>query len=294
MPRWTSARVLALSISPGCAAEDGGAGSTTGTASTSADTGVAGSDTGMPDPTTTAMGDSGAATDPASSESDGGPSTSESSSSAMDETCSGSDGPRTYATDFPLDEDPISEGGAWSAIASPWLRVRTIGGVAKADAYVYGYDDNYAILSGFGPDVEITATVYIAGSAPFGEILLLARMAETETTLRGYEFLYDGDGSVQLMRWNGPNSDFSPIGGEGTSPGPLQDEDQIRMRIVGDTITIFHRRSPDDWVQIGETSDPTFADGQPGFAFFVRNEGQSIDNVGLRDYAVTEIRPEGP
>ena len=59
---------------------------------------------------------------------------------------------------------------------------------------------------------------------------------------------------------------------------------------VGSTITIFHRRSPDDWVEIGETTDTTFADGQPGFGFFVRDLGQTIDAIGLRDYTVTEIR----
>lgn len=201
-----------------------------------------------------------------------------------------SGGARTYTTSFDADENPISEGGAWSAIARPWLRVRTVDGVAKADDYVTGYNDNYTRLSGFGPDVEITATVFIEGDAPFGEILLLARMDDTAGTLRGYEFLYDGDGSVQLMRWNGGHGDFTPMGGEGTNPGPLRDHDQLRMRIVGSTITIFHRRSPDDWVEIGETTDTTFADGQPGFGFFVRNLGQTIDAIGLRDYSVTEIR----
>lgn len=97
-----------------------------------------------------------------------------------------------YFTDFPLEENPISEDGAWTAISSPWLRVRTVDGIAKPDAYVTGYNDNYAHLNGCGADVEITATVYIAGSAPFGELLLLARMDDTATTNRGYEFLYDG------------------------------------------------------------------------------------------------------
>jgi hypothetical protein len=201
----------------------------------------------------------------------------------------GAQGPHSYSTTFPLDEDPISENGAWSAIASPWLRVRSVGGIAKADAYVTGYNDNYAILSGFGPNVEITATVYVSGGPPFGEILLLARMAHTATTLRGYEFLYDGDGNIQLVRWNGGFGDFTPIGGEGSSPGPLADNDQIRMRVVGDTITAFHRRPPGDWVQIGEIADATFADGQPGLGFFVRDEGQTIDAIGLHDYSATEF-----
>ena len=197
--------------------------------------------------------------------------------------------PRTYSTSFDADENPIREGGAWSAIARPWLRVRSAGGLAKPDAFVTGYNDNYTMLSGFGPDVEITATVYIAGSAPFGEILLLARMAHTATSLRGYEFLYDGDGSVQLMRWNGGSGEFSAIGGEQSNPGALRDQDQLRMRIAGDTIAIFHRRPPGAWQQIGLTHDATFADGQPGFGFFVRDEGQSIDDIGLRDYSVTEL-----
>jgi hypothetical protein len=194
-----------------------------------------------------------------------------------------------YATTFPLDENPISENGAWSAISSPWLRVRSVGGIAKPAAFVTGYNDNYASLSGFGPDVEITATVFIAGSAPFGEILLLARIAQTATTLRAYEFLYDGDGSVQLMRWNGPFGDFTPMGGEESNPGVLRDGDQLRMRVVGNTISAFHKRAPGDWVQIARTTDGTLRDGQPGFGFFVRDEGQSIQNIGVRDYSVREI-----
>lgn len=233
------------------------------------------------------------------SSSSGSTSTSDSSDSSADDDASdsttappidlGTQPPGTYYTDFPLEENPVGENGAWSAIASPWLRVRSTGGIAGPDEFVTRYNDNYAILSGFAPDVQITATVYISGDAPFGEILLLARMADTATEIRGYEFLYDGDGSVQLMRWNGPNSDFTPMGGEGNSPGPLQDFDQIRMRIEGDTITIFHCREPDDWVQIGQTTDGTFADGQPGMGFFVRDEGQTLDGVGLRDYLVEEI-----
>lgn len=251
------------------------------------------------DPSGSSVDDDGSPTtlpsddgDDAESDADGstsaqGDSSSADTSSPMPDL--GVNEPGTYSTDFPLDEDPISEGGAWSAIASPWLRIRTIDGIAKPNDYVTGYNDNYAMLSGFGPDVEITATVYIGGQAPYGEILLLARIEQTETTLRCYEFLYDGDGAVQLMRWNGPSGDFSPIGGETGPAGPLQDMDQLRMRVVGDTITIFHRRPPEDWVQIGETHDAMWADGQPGMGFFVRNEGQSIDDVGLRDYHVEEI-----
>lgn len=194
-----------------------------------------------------------------------------------------------YFTDFPLEENPISEDGAWTAIASPWLRIRTIDGIAKPDAYVTNYNDNYAHLNGCGPDVEITATVYIAGDAPFGELLLLARMDDTATTNRGYEFLYDGDGSVQLMRWDGPEGGFVAMGGESGNPGPLQDFDQLRMRVEGDTITIFHRRPPGDFVEIGQTIDDTWADGQPGMGFFVRDRGQTIDAIGFRDYAVEEL-----
>jgi hypothetical protein len=194
-----------------------------------------------------------------------------------------------HFTTFPMDEDPISENGAWSAIATPWLRVKSVDGIAKPAAFVTGYNDNYASLSGFGPDVEITVTVFIAGSAPFGEILLLARIAQTATTLRAYEFLYDGDGSVQLMRWNGPLSDFTPMGGEELNPGVLQDGDQLRMRVVGDTISAFHKRAPGDWVRIAQTTDGTFSDGQPGLGFFVRDEGQSIENIGVKDYSVREI-----
>jgi hypothetical protein len=285
------ARVLAVTLLAwGCSdpAPDGGGSTTDGASSMTAADGS---------PTTPSPDDDGD-DDDASPSSTSATSEGDASSTGMPDDTSAADTsspdlgvqePGMHCTDFPLEENPISEAGAWSAIASPWLRIRTIDGIAKPDAYVTGYNDNYAMLSGFGPDVEITATVYIGGQAPYGEILLLARIEQTETTLRCYEFLYDGDGSVQLMRWNGPSGDFTPMGGETGPSGPLQDFDQLRMRVVGDTITIFHRRPPEEWVQIGETTDATFGDGQPGMGFFVRDEGQTIDDIGLRDYYVEEI-----
>ncbi len=281
---------IVLVLSLGCAPAEGDGESSSGDLTTTLGT-TAATTTTAGTSTTAGTTTAGTSTTSGDTEESGEPestSSDEATTSAIPIDL-GTQEPGTYVTDFPLEEDPISENGAWSAIANPWLRIRTTGGVAKPDAYVTGYNDNYAILSGFAPDVQITATVFIEGDAPFGEILLLARMAHTETTNRGYEFLYDGDGSVQLMRWNGGEGDFTPMGGEQLNPGPLQDFDQLRMRVVGDTITIFHRREPGDWVQIGETVDDTFADGEPGMGFFVRDEGQTIDGIGLRDYAVEAI-----
>jgi hypothetical protein len=68
-----------------------------------------------------------------------------------------------------------------------------------------------------------------------------------------------------------------------------RDGDQLRMRVVGDTISAFHKRASGDWVQIARTTDGTFRDGQPGLGFFVRDEGQSIQNIGVKDYSVREI-----
>ena len=88
---------------------------------------------------------------------------------------------------FDLTENPISEGGAWSSIASPWKKVRTTGGIACPAAYTDIYDDAYAILSGFPPNVEVEATIYMNG--PGHEVEILLRVLIPPRLVRGYECL---------------------------------------------------------------------------------------------------------
>jgi hypothetical protein len=61
----------------------------------------------------------------------------------------------TYATDFPLEGNPVSEIGVWQHPWSAPLANRAVGAQSGSG----GFDDAYA-LSGFGPNQMAQATVW--------------------------------------------------------------------------------------------------------------------------------------
>src|SRR6266853_1213468 len=68
---------------------------------------------------------------------------------------------RTYATNFLLEENPISEGGVWQHRGASWAMVRTFDNRAVgSQTGSGGYDDAYAYLSGFGPNQQAQATLW--------------------------------------------------------------------------------------------------------------------------------------
>jgi hypothetical protein len=70
---------------------------------------------------------------------------------------------KSYMTNFPLVENTISENGAWTHLASPWAYLRTMASpqrVVGTQTGSGGYNDSYAYLSGFGPHVNVQATIY--------------------------------------------------------------------------------------------------------------------------------------
>src|SRR5438552_17743609 len=72
---------------------------------------------------------------------------------------------RTYTTNFPLAENPISEGGNWingGTVGLDWTNVSTTPGLAIGrDPGTTNYDDSTALLTGsWGPNQTVSATVY--------------------------------------------------------------------------------------------------------------------------------------
>ena len=68
---------------------------------------------------------------------------------------------RIYATNFLLEENPISEGGVWQHRGASWATVRTFANRAVgSQTGSGGFDDAYAYLSGFGPSQTAQATLW--------------------------------------------------------------------------------------------------------------------------------------
>jgi hypothetical protein len=67
----------------------------------------------------------------------------------------------TYSTNFPLTENPISEGARWRNTGLDWTPVATSNGLAYSTQTRNAYDDSYAFLSGFGAD-QAAAVIHLA------------------------------------------------------------------------------------------------------------------------------------
>lgn len=79
-----------------------------------------------------------------------------------------------YTTNFDLTEPVISEGGRWSNAASPsWSNVQTSGGLAfdtQTRLEVSpNFNDSTALLSGFSPNVTLTAVVHVSSNIADGQ-----------------------------------------------------------------------------------------------------------------------------
>ena len=122
----------------------------------------------------------------------------------------------------------------------------------------------------------------LAGEPHEAEILL--RWADSPVSARGYECLFNFEGGVDVVRWNGPFGDFVSIGQEDARLGrKLVTGDVLRARIVGPVITCFVND-----VQVAHATDATWKDGQPGIGFFRREAGENAD-LAFSRYTATSI-----
>jgi hypothetical protein len=196
----------------------------------------------------------------------------------------------TYTTNFDLTESPISEHGAWHRAGNNFTNVNTANGIAfGTNGANDTYDDSYALLSGFGPDQQAQAVVFrspsLVTTAVTHEVELLLRFADDANGARGYECTFNYAGDVLAAKWNGTLGDFTPLditGGAGNL-GDLQDGDVIKCTIVGSIISFYI-----NGVLMGQATDSTFTDGQPGIGFFTRPKGVNDNpNFGLTSYTVS-------
>jgi hypothetical protein len=195
---------------------------------------------------------------------------------------------RLYTTSFDRPEHPISERHAWSHRGLDWAFVRTQRGVAMGtQSGTEGYDDSYALLSGFPPDQGAAA---IVRQSPFidrscsHEVELLLRFSDSAHLARGYEVLLSFDGgTILFVRWNGRVGDFTVLDGGGSYPG-FQDGDTFAANIVGNVITAYVNGAI-----VGQASDSEITAGNPGIGFFRRECGRNSD-LTFSTYAAYAIR----
>ena len=119
---------------------------------------------------------------------------------------------KTYTSNFPLTENPISENSNWTngkTIGLDWSDVRTDGTKAYGTESGFGgYDDSTALLTGdWGIDQAVQATVYNAvpgGTGCCQEVELRLRSTITAHSNTGYEVLFSVSNQyIQIVKWLG-------------------------------------------------------------------------------------------
>jgi hypothetical protein len=196
---------------------------------------------------------------------------------------------RTYTTNFPLTENPISEGGNWiggqSAGNNLWGNCRTNGSMVYGVSEPTDFGDPTAILTGtWEPNQTVQATVKIV-SAPSstGEVELRLRTTinSTNHTITGYEVycsVVTNNEYCNIARWNGANGSYCNI--QTSSPDiHLVDGDVFKATVTGtNPVIITGYRNGTQIIQAidsGQSSDDCpggahapFTSGSPGVGFW--------------------------
>jgi hypothetical protein len=213
---------------------------------------------------------------------------------------------KTYTTNFPLTENPISEGSAWTSIAPELTRVQTelIGGIHVAhgtqqDSDTHApYDDSVATLTGFPQDHSIQGTVWVSPSitaTPNREIELHLRWSEGHPpvqryygvfTVTGYEInINQADQYFYLYRFGEQN----PLAGSSVNVGTPKTGDVFYAQIT--TNPDGSARIIVKWngvTCIDFTDTTPILGGNPGIGFY-RDAGAPNNQYGFSSITATGL-----
>jgi hypothetical protein len=210
---------------------------------------------------------------------------------------------KSYQTNFPLNENPISENGNWisghaagnGCFTSPnfcWGGVQTKPGLAFGTVennYCTGQvgqncDDSTAVLSGtWGPVQTAEGTVYTNGTlnGGFDEVELRLLTTISTNSITGYEITcgVSGNNYIGMARWNGPLGQFTSMGvnwNAGCTNG-----DDIKATVDGSgNFTIYKNGTV-----VFTAHDTTFTSGSPGIGFYTYSG--NLTDFGLRSFSAS-------
>ena len=221
---------------------------------------------------------------------------------------------RSYRTSFPVDEDPISEGGIWlngrkdgidwadvitrngevfgavtrMAVAERRVEQGNLDTAAAGETAPEGdYDDPTAVLAGtWGRNQHAKAEVFSRKPTDeyFQEVEIRLRSTIAPHRCTGYEIFFrclkTDDGYAEIVRWNGKIGDFTSLAKLSGPEYGVEDGDTVEASIVGNVIKGYI-----NGVEMISASDGVFGEGSPGvgFNFFV---GDTNVDHGFRYFEV--------
>src|SRR5271166_4441866 len=202
----------------------------------------------------------------------------------------------TYTTNFPLLENPISEGGNWingGDTGLDWSNVQTVTG------YAFGtmpgtssgnaqYADSTALLAGsWGSDQSAQGVVYVnqAASSAYEEVEIRLRSSLSAHSCTGYEIdcsVSSLQQYVAIDRWDGALGSFTLLAVNYNVPQIITG-DLITATISGGTITAYL-----NGVQVVQATDSTFSTGNPGIGFYLQGASGLNPNYGFSSFIASD------
>ena len=200
---------------------------------------------------------------------------------------------RTYSTNFPLTESPISEGGNWingSTTGLDWGYVSTTAGQTHTHPGTARYSDATALLTGtWGSNQMAQATVGSIVNACtsdncYPEVELRLCSTLSAHVCNGYEITFslkpNEKAYLIIVRWNGPLADFTYLLNQSGSQYQAKTGDVIKATVVGNVISAYK-----NGVLMGQATDSTFTTGNPGMGF---NENTFNGDYGFSSFTASD------
>jgi hypothetical protein len=208
---------------------------------------------------------------------------------------------RSYHTDFPLAENPVSENGNWingRSTGLDWADVAVTNGMALGlESGFTGYDDATALLTGsWGSNQTASAVVFatnrMSGNV-YEEVEIRLCSSLSAHNCDGYEVNFslrpDASAYVQIVRWNGPLGSFDYVNATGGSQCILHTGDTITGTVTNHTITAYINGS-----LIVQGTDTNFTGGNPGVGIFIQGASGVNRDYGFTSYTATDGLPVPP
>jgi hypothetical protein len=207
---------------------------------------------------------------------------------------------RTYTTNFPLAENPISEWGNWiggKTVGLDWSDISTTPGLAfgrQSGSRKSGpkkYDDSTALLKGiWGSNQSATGTVHSVnqkGGGIYEEVEIRLRSSLSAHICTGYEVLFrcvkNSSSYVQIVRWDGPLGRFTYLAEKKGVEYGISKGDVVKATIVGNVITAYINNA-----QVAQATDNTYSSGGPGMGFYLYGITGVNNDCGFTSFTASD------
>ena len=202
---------------------------------------------------------------------------------------------KTYHSDFPKNENPISEGGHWlngGTAGLDWGNVLTTPGKVFGDQTPGSppYKDPTALLTGsWGADQTAEGTVYSINpnATYYQEVEIRLRSSISPHRITGYEIfsrcLKTEAAYISIVRWNGPLGDFTELTHLDGSQYGVKTGDVLKATIIGNVITGYI-----NGVKVTQTTDDTYTTGNPGVGFNY-GVGNTNADFGFTNFSASSL-----